>query len=179
MHKTKNPRFHELHVYLKETHTKCSGSTECASQERATSACGLFWPEDNRGPKDSRRGLYLPFNCLKEVKGLSPGRELSPEKTTKKVSQVWWAGVRETCLVGALSVPSPQRGRTNICLPNICFPIFLWIVLFASEVPDPFPFSFAQMAWKPFLPDCLWASHYYGAPTNQTCFSPVNLFHVH
>ena len=164
MHKTKNPRFHELHVDLKETHTKCSGSTECASQERATSACGLFWPEDNRGPKDSRRGLYLPFNCLKEVKGLSPGRELSPEKTTKKVSQVWWAGVRETCLVGALSVPSPQRGRTNICLPNICFPIFLWIVLCLWS-PRPLPLFLcsdgmeALFAWLPVGLTLLWGPH--------------------
>ena len=91
-----------------------------------------------RGHKESdmTEQLTLSLNCFKNSdKEPDSGRELSPELPEKMARWVrrTWQGleIRVHC------IPSSPSGPANICLPNICFSISMWIAFLPYEVPNP------------------------------------------
>ena len=82
--------------------------------------------------------LTLSLNCLKNLdKEPDPGRELSSELPAKIARWVGraWQGLE----IRVHGIPSSPSGPANICLPNICFSISMWIAFLPCEVPNSHP----------------------------------------
>ena len=81
--------------------------------------------------KDSGRNVDVPPNCLKEFKieGLFQERD----NTTENYGIIWTGGgeqggtYKDPFNQSLPHVPLSLQGMANMCLPNICFPISLWI----------------------------------------------------
>lgn len=148
---------HEITLYLSMVTSSIRFSFRIGHPKCLPLVRGLFWTE---GPKDSGRVFYLPVNCLKESRGPSPGRELSPEITMKSMGQEWWARGNSAGPVYSDSslCPLSLQGMANILQQTFALPTFLWIV-FPFEALSSYPLLLCpRMAYTPQLLQCLRAS---------------------